>query len=434
VQGFFRDYTNEGEDMKKHFVITTCGTSGDIFPFIELGKYLLRTHHRVSFITHPNFERVVTNNGLDLIPFGTVQQGLSILNDPAMWQLETGFNALWAKTIEPNMRSIRSFIHSTDPGEEVVILSHPALLPLANLAKAGRDRLKVVLFYLYPLIIRTDYRRLALGGNMTLPQKCPRVLRKLLYSLLDAKFFDVGIVPSLNKERLHLGLPPIKHFFSHIQTSADLYVTLFPEWFAPTKPDYPQPLISGDFSFYASPTDSLSDELTAFLDAGAPPILFTAGSGNPGPKKSKFFNIAVDVAKKMNARAIFMTKCRDQLPERLPDSMLWQEFAPFDKLISRSSIVVHHGGIGTAAVAMRAGVPQVVVPFAYDNFDNAMTLKDLGIAQSIPMRLLTKRRLLNTLVTVQRSPSMEERCLRVSDNYRVDPTVDQLMERVVAAI
>jgi rhamnosyltransferase subunit B len=420
--------------MEKHFVITTCGTSGDIFPFIELGKYLLSKKYEVSFVTNPIFENVVTSTFLNFIPFGTMEQGLSILNDPAMWHPKTGFNVLWAKTIQPNTHCIRLYIQSLDHRKEVVVLCHPALMALADLARSDRDDLKIVLFYLYPLIIRTHYRRLALGGTMILPQNCPKALRTLLYSLLDAKFFDVGIVPELNIERQRLGLQKIKHLFPHIQTAADLYVTLFPEWYAPTKRDYPKPLIKGDFVLYASPDDDLSDELKKFLAAGEPPILFTAGTGNPPAKQSDFFGIAVDVVTKLNARAVFLTRCRDQLPANLPDSMLWQRYAPFSKIMPRVSIVVHHGGIGTLAHATKAAVPQVVVPSAYDQFDNAMILAELGVGQSIPIRLLTRNTLFARLSRIRSSSKIKERCIQVSSNYRSAFEVDQIMERVVATI
>lgn len=420
--------------MNKHFVITTCGTSGDIFPFIEMGKYLLSKNHRVSFITSPYFENLVKNSGLAFIPFGTIEQGLEVLNDPAMWHPKKGFNVLWAKTIQPNLHCIRLYVQSLEPKEEVVILSHPALMASANLARADRENLKVVLFYLYPTIIRTYFGRVALGGAMTLPKNCPKFLRKLLYLLIDIKFLDVGIVPDLNKERIKLGLPTIKHVFPHLQSSADLYVTLFPEWYASTKPDYPKPLINGDFVLHTSSKDLLSDELTEFLDAGQPPILFTAGTGNPRIKKSCFFEIAVDVVKKLNARAVFLTKFREQLPVNLPDSMLWQEYAPFNRILPRVSAIVHHGGIGTLAEASKAGVPQLVVPFAYDQFDNALIINDLGIGKSIPVQLLTRSNLFSKLSEIQRSQNIKKRCMNVSSNFRSGLETNQILDKVLAAI
>lgn len=417
--------------MNRHFVITTCGTSGDIFPFLEIGKYLLKNNYKVSFITNPSFENVIRDHSLRFVPFGTSEENLAALNDPAIWHPRKGFNALWVKTIQPNMHCVRSFIQSLRPDEEAVILSHPALMALANLARADRKNLKIILFYLYPTIIRTYFGKMALGA-MTLPPKTPKFLRKLLYRVADSMFLDVATVPDLNKERMKLGMTAIEHFLPHLQSSADLYVTLFPEWYASTKPDFPKPLVSGDFVLFTSSNDMLNDELTRFLDAGDPPILFTAGTGNLHARR--FFEIAVDVVKRLNTRAVFLTKFRNQLPIPLPDSVLWQEYAPFNKALPRMSTIVHHGGIGTLAEASKAGVSQLIVPSAYDQFDNALIIKDLGIGQSIPMQFLTRNNLFNKLSQIQQSRTIKEKCMSISSNFKSSLQPNQILERVLSAI
>jgi|SRR5579864_1532460 len=414
---------------KKHFVIATLGTSGDILPFIEIGKYLLSTNHNVTFITNPYFEKVVSGNGLAFTPFGNVEQYLDALNDPELWNPRTGFRVLWTKTIRPNLHCIRSCIQPLDSDSETVVLSHPAVMALANLARADRNNLKIVLFYLYPLIIRSYFRRM--GGVMTLPLSAPKFLKKMLFSLIDS-VADAGVVPDLNEERTKLGLAPIQHFFPHMQNSADLYVTLFPEWYSPAMPDYPQPLVSGDFVLNGSSHDVLSDELTAFLNAGQPPLLFTAGTGNLHARK--FFAVATDVVSKLNARAVFLTRFREQLPPTLPDSVLWQEYVPLNRVLPCVSVIVHHGGMGTLAEASRAGVPQLVVPGAYDQFDNALILKDLGIGESIPMWLLTRRNLLDKLSQIQRSEIIRQSCLNISSKFSLHLEINQVVDKVLSAI
>src|SRR6266700_1020581 len=416
--------------MPKHFVITTCGTSGDVFPFIEIGKYLLSKNHRVSFVTNPYFENVVKTNGLKFVPFGTLEQCLDALNDPAMWDPTKGFTVFWIKTIQPNLHCIRLYIQSLEADEEVVILSSPSLMAVANLARVDRANLKVVLFYLYPAIIRTYFGRVAMGGPVALP-KYPKALRKALYWLGD-KMFDAGIMPGLNKEMVKIGLPKIAHYFPHLQSSADLYVTLFPEWYASTQPDYPKPLINGDFVRYSSVKEILCDELSEFLDAAQPPILFTPGSGNLHGKN--FFEMAADVVRKLNARAVFLTKAREQLPTDLSDSVLWQEYVPFSKVLPRVSMIVHHGGIGTLAEASKAGVPQLLIPSAYDQFDNAMIIRDLGIGKSIPLQFLTRRKRFSQLSEIQSSQSIKDNCMNVSSNFRSSLEASQIMNKVLVTI
>ena len=412
-----------------HFVIATAGTSGDIYPFIEIGRYLLSRNCKVSFMTSPYFQTEIEANGLRFVPFGTAEQMLGALGDSNMWDPKHGFKHFWARAIRPNIHGIRSFVRSLAGDEKVVILANAVTMALADLARAEHRNLKIILFYLSPMFIRTRFGKVGLGDVFTIPKRLPKVLRRMLWSLIDTKFLDVGVVPDLNAARTELGLARIEHFFPHLQSAADLYVSLFPDWYAPAKPDYPQPLISGHFLLHTPSQNGLSDELREFLEAGQAPILFTPGTGNMHARK--FFEVAFDVVEQLGARAVFLTKFKDQLPASLPGSILWQRHVPFNELLPRASIMVHHGGIGTLAEASKAGIPQVIVPFAYDQFDNALIIKDLGLGRSIPLRFLTQRKLFNALSQIQRSVDIWANCKTVSLNFGADM---QIMDRVVAAL
>nr|MBA3625578.1 glycosyltransferase [Methylibium sp.] len=67
----------------------------------------------------------------------------------------------------------------------------------------------------------------------------------------------------------------------------------------------------------------------------------------------------------------------------LPNWACHVAYAPFDALLPRLATLVHHGGIGTCAEALAAGVPQIVVPFAHDQFDNAARLERLGLGVTL---------------------------------------------------
>ena len=417
-------------NMRSHFVIATYGSSGDVFPFIEIGRYLVSRKYKVSFITTPWFENVVKTGGMKYVPFGTMKQAVDLLNDSAIWHPIKGLNVIWAKGVQPNIHTVRLCVESMESREDIVILCNSLMMPLADLARTHRKDLRVALFYQQPTAIRTHYGRLTLGA-ITLP-RLPRFLTQLLYSAIDALFFDKGIVPVLNNERSKLGLAPIAHFRPYVCSSADAYITLFPEWYAPPKPDYPKPLVSGDFVFYRSSKDSLSDELAKFLDAGPPPILFTVGT--PTQHVKKFFQIAVDVIKRLNARAVVLTGFRDQLPADLPASVLWQTYVPFNEFLPRASIVVHHGGMGTFAEAGRAGIPQLIVPFSHDHFENARIITDLGIGESIGLHSLTSNKLFKKLSHLQRSETIKARCVNVACNFRSSLTINQIADMTLAAI
>ena len=351
--------------------------------------------------------------------------------DPDMWHPKKGFTVFWRKILRPNLNCILSYIKSLPSEDTIVILAHPSVMGLAELARASRPDLKLVLFFPFPTMIRTYHGRVALGGPLTLPNKTPMFLKRLVYGLVDATL-DVDYVPDLNALRRELGLPAISHFFTHLRESPDVYVTLFPDWYSNAKPDYPQPLISGDFLSSEGAKGALSSELEQFLAEGPAPLLFTASTGSVPVRH--FFQIATGVVRELNARAIFVCRFGSELPTGLPPCIVHQEYAPFETLLPRVSTVVHYGGIGTLAEACKAGIPQLLLPLSYDQFDNALIAKQLGIARSIPIRSLTKRKLTKALTHLLQSRSVRSSCREISGRFHSRLPVTDLMDRVLAAV
>jgi UDP:flavonoid glycosyltransferase YjiC (YdhE family) len=90
------------------------------------------------------------------------------------------------------------------------------------------------------------------------------------------------------------------------------------------------------------------------------------------------FRAACEATERCGLRALFLTRHQDQLPDRLPPSILHCEFAPFQDLFPRCAAVLHHGGIGTVAAALAAGVPQLIRPLCFDQIDNGARVARLG--------------------------------------------------------
>ena len=79
---------------------------------------------------------------------------------------------------------------------------------------------------------------------------------------------------------------------------------------------------------------------------------------------------------------MFLTQYPEQLPARLPNGVRHFNYIPFSTVLPRAAAFVHHGGIGTTAQALAAGVPQLVVPLAHDQPDNAVRIRHLGVGDS----------------------------------------------------
>jgi len=204
----------------------------------------------------------------------------------------------------------------------------------------------------------------------------------------------------LNRVLLNLGTHLIKHWWRPIRElrrqeglrpdcapitqdkfSPMLVLALFPPEFAKRQLDWPSQTVQTGFPFYderASPAESA--ELARFLSAADAPIVFTLGStavSHPG----NFYEASRDATLRLGKRAVFIgagTFYADS------DQILSIPYAPYANIFPHASVVVHQGGSGTTAQAMRAGRPQLFVPFGWDQPDNALRLERSGAALTIP--------------------------------------------------
>jgi rhamnosyltransferase subunit B len=134
-------------------------------------------------------------------------------------------------------------------------------------------------------------------------------------------------------------------------------ICAFPDWFAAKQIDWPANSMTVDFPRWNSPTGARLDPLLEeFLQSGPAPIGITPGSAMT--HGHDLFARALAACTTLGLRAIVITPFRDQLPASLPDSVRHVSYAPFDLLLPRLRALVHHGGIGTLAQGLIAGVPQ----------------------------------------------------------------------------
>ncbi len=272
------------------------------------------------------------------------------------------------------------YVASLPADEPLVMLAHPLALLGAELVRARRPGLRTVAAWLAPANLRTVHDPMTFGP-LPMPRWVPLAWRRWLWERLDAGAVDPVTVDDVNTMHARYGLPPIRHFIEHLQGIADAHLTLFPSWFAPTPPDWPRPLAEGVFALHDPHHDpqfpaALPPELERFLADGTAPIVLTPGSGNR--QAHGWLARAVRATQRLDRRALLLTPHREQVPEPLPPDMLWLPYVPLRALLPRAAALVHHGGIGTTAEALRAGVPQVIVPLAYDQFDNAARVTALA--------------------------------------------------------
>jgi UDP:flavonoid glycosyltransferase YjiC (YdhE family) len=187
--------------------------------------------------------------------------------------------------------------------------------------------------------------------------------------------------PVVNRLRAKHGLPPVRDAIFEAHSPA-LNLQLYSEHFAPRPPDWSAEKRLAGFCYYDPPGAALGPEIEEFLRRGEPPVLFTLGSvavQNPGA----FFSSAVDALEALGLRGILLIGPEKNRPARLPDTILATPYAPYGLLMPRVRAVAHQCGIGTLSHTLRAGVPSVACPFAFDQPNNARRIEELGAAEIV---------------------------------------------------
>jgi UDP:flavonoid glycosyltransferase YjiC (YdhE family) len=395
-----------------NLLLIPIGSAGDVHPFLGLGLALRDRGHRVTVITGAYFERLVNRTGLDFVGLGTVEQFESVLLHPDSWHPRRGWEVVFRWGVLPWIRHIYDLVAQRYvPGETVVVTSL-----LAFGARVAQEKLGIptVTVELQPAMLRSVHQAPVLP-SMYLPDWLPAAVKRVAYWLGDVLVIDPVVAPGTNAVRAELGLPPVRRLLDQWWHSPQRIIGLYPPWFAPPQPDWPPQLALTGFPLFdergltPAPPDVLE-----FLDGG-PPVVFTAGSAMR--QGQAFFAAAAEACRLSGRRGLLLTRYPEQLPAALPQGVRHCSYMPFSELLPRSAALVHHGGIGTTAQALAAGVPQLVMPMSHDQPDNAARVERLGVARSLPPARFKPPAVARLLAELIDSPDVAQRCRGVAQKF-----------------
>lgn len=360
-------------------LIAASGSYGDIYPFIAIGRELKRRGHDVRFFASSHFTPLIERSGLTAIGIGPKEAYEAVIRHPDAFHPRRGFRLIAQTNLEFLPESYQRMEEQIAPGETIIIGS--------TLASAGRlfqetRGLPTATVHLAPSIFRSASAPPRFEERGIL-EKLPPFANRALFYVMDRLVVDPVVCPGFNRFRAGLGLPPVKRMFSDWMHAATVVVGLFPSWFAEKQPDWVGnihltgfPLEDGSRS-----GEELSEEAARFLDSAKRPVVFTAGSA--ATSESRFFGESAEACRLTGIEGLFLTRYREQVPRELPRNVRHFDYLPFSRVLPRVRALVHHGGIGTSSQALAAGVPQLVRPLAYDQFDNAHRLERLGVSRTL---------------------------------------------------
>ncbi|HBK23393.1 MAG TPA: glycosyltransferase [Planktothrix sp. UBA10369] len=407
-----KDQTSNGSG--KRIVLATFGSLGDLYPYMALAEELQSRGYSPSIATCEQYQQTIETAGIEfhpLRPNGLPQDPNEGEFISMMMDSQRGVEYIINYLLMPYLRTSYSDLIKACQGADL-LLTHPLIL-VASLV-AEKIAIPWASTILSPSALISSYDVAQEKSTQSRYKQAMAVVAR--DSLLRLLRWNTRLWSApLEQLQAELGLEARLNPLFEGQF-APLALGLFSQTFATTQPDWPpQTQITG-FPFYHPNSESgLSPELQAFLDDGPPPIVFTLGSTavlTPG----NFYQQGMIAAQELGYRAILMMgKAAHQLNALgLPEGIIAVDYAPHAAIFPHAAAIVHHGGMGTTAEALRAGHPMLIVPFNYDQPDNAARVVRMGVGRMLDRNLYQASTVLAELKVLLGDPNYAIRVAEVS--------------------
>ncbi|MDH4118505.1 MAG: glycosyltransferase [Acidimicrobiia bacterium] len=404
--------------------ISTVGSRGDVEPFVALARGLRERDHQVAVATHERFRDEIEQMGLGFIPIPGDPQAVLTTTPGRRLLTGPGGNLAFARrflhVLRPWFRDLASVTPTLVDGFDVAVYT-PLTFTVWHYAQTCR--VPTVMASLQPLHPTRDFSAVATGGIDRSPW-----LNRLSHSASQQAFWQPLRSQVDRWRRDTLGLPElgIRGPFAHVAAQERQLFGFSPTLVTPPK-DWPAGItVTGAWHNDGAKADT--ETLEEFIAAGSPPVFIGFGSMiDPEPER---LIATIRSAARLSGHRIVLGTGWTTFADAGDESLFLLPYTPYGRVFPKMAAIVHHGGAGTTHAALRAGVPQVVVPHFADQGFWAQRLRRIGVATPP----LTRRNLdaggLAHRMSACRVPELRSRASMVGRMVRAETGV----ENAVAAI
>jgi sterol 3beta-glucosyltransferase len=412
--------------MPKLITILASGTRGDVQPYLALGLGLRAAGYRVVVATHENFRALVRSRGLPFAPVQGNPNDLLVRDESA---LTLGGN--WARSARATLK----FLRDARPVFERMLNSaweacRGAGALVVGLATTWGDHIAQALgapcvwCLLQPLSRTRAFPSVFQPFTFSLGGAYNRLTHLALEQLMWQPWRTV-----INRWRRNtLGLPPLSFTgpFPEVYARHTPFVYGFSPHVAPRPADWPASHVVAGYWFLDRPPEwTPPAELLRFLDAGSPPVYI--GFGSMGFRQP--YDVITRALEAAGLRAVIALAAAAAGDISLPPYVLPVTDVPHEWLFPRVAAVAHHGGAGTTAAGLRAGVPAVVAPIAVDQFFWGERIAALGVGpRPVPQRALTAEKLAEALSRATQDEGMRSRAAALGRQIAAEDGVARAVE------
>lgn len=368
--------------------VVTLGSAGDLHPFLAVARALTERGHQVSLLSQAPHRAAVEAEGVRFEAIADEAAHERTLNHPLLWHPIDGFGVLWRQLAVPAIApTLDGLERLQEEGDGPLIVFASPLAAGARLARARwPDRIRLLSGYTAPMGLRSTDDPMFLG-SWRVPRWWPGASRRWLWSALDRWKLEPMARPKLMSWTDRLGLPaPTGSLFGDWLHGPEGGIALYPGWFAGVPATWAARGVGqAGFALFQDGQGAaqLDPHLEAFLAEPSPYVVVFPGSA--ATANGSWADRVPPVCRLLGQRVLRLGLGAPSGEAGTPDPQdLWLDHAPLPAVLPRASAFVHHGGIGSLAQGLAAGVPQLVLPSAYDQFENGIRLKRLGLGDWLP--------------------------------------------------
>jgi rhamnosyltransferase subunit B len=393
----------------KRIVIATIGSLGDLHPCLALALELMRRGHQVTVATTPYYKPKVEALGIN---FRAIRPDWDPTNPDLIRKcedLKSGLEVLYRKILLPELKATYEDLLSAATNADLMIAGE---IVYAAPLVAEKLALRWVSAILSPLSFFSSFDpsvTVNAPGLIHLRKAGPIAYRTgLRLGRLATRHWSNPVRRLRREQGLRSECDPV----FRDKFSPDLVLALFSRWLAQPQPDWPPQTSQPGFVYFdhRSADASVSSRLSGFLSSEDAPIVFTQGSTavhNPG----HFYEVSAAAAKLLGRRAILLGS--KATPQSDSPDLLVLPYVAYSQVFPHAAINVHQGGSGTTGDALRSGRPMLIVPYGWDQPDNAARIVRLGVGLNVARSHYSVDTAVAALKSILESPRISARAAEV---------------------
>lgn len=399
--------------------ILTAGSRGDVEPLFGLAVALREQGHDPTVVGSPDFAGLAESYGARFESFGPPLP--SYADNPELVELvESGnmlkFMAYGARTRKQRLPQVIDDIWQVTKHSEAMLYKGPTAL--YGYSVAEKLGIPCADLQFFPMTATREFPTFFLGDG----RRRGPLLDRANWWGTDQMMWQMMQRPGVNQQRRGiLGLPPLRTNARVLQDRQNmpLYYAYSPLVLPRPADWHPRIHVTGYLPTRAPAGWEPPSDLAEFLAAGERPVSFGLGSV-PTAHPGRLVDAYLEALDRTGRRGILIGGWAELGRDRaLPDHVLRLDSAPYDWLFPRLAAAIHHGGAGTTAAGLRAGIPTILTPVAVDQFSWGRRVADLGVGpEPVPIKNVDADRLTAAINQATTDEGMRERAADLGARLR----------------